>query len=511
MYEMKGTIRLYVILSLIVVLLTACGSLSIERADQKDSAHVQAEGIKKNVQDIDAEGKSGSEGEKEILSAENLKTIDVRDSRKEKSSDQEARNLSIEKNIVSPELPEGSQSDTLSHKGYKLEQVVVLSRHNIRAPLNSSGSVLETITPFEWASWTSNPGELSLRGGVLETIMGQYFRRWMESENLFPENYKPGDDLVRIYANSKQRTITTAQFFSSGFLPAAGLKVETHAEYDAMDPVFDTKMTFISDAYVQDIERQAKELFSRDIVGLADNYELLIDVIDMKKSKAWQDGSVEAFRTDDTDLILKENAQPNLSGSLKMAGRISDALVMQYYEEPDDEKAAFGKILTKKQWTMVSEVKDTYQDILFSTPLIAENVAHPLLREIQSEMSRTDRKFTFLCGHDSNVGSVLGALGAEEYELPGSIEKRVPIGCKLAFSRWSDKEGRDWICLDMIYQTADQMRNMSLLDLDAPPAIVSISIKGLKRNPDGLYTAEDVISRIGQAIADYDKIIKKYE
>ena len=39
--------------------------------------------------------------------------------------------------------------------------------------------------------------------------MGQYFRKWLEDEGLFPENYQPEEEDVRIYANAKQRTVAT--------------------------------------------------------------------------------------------------------------------------------------------------------------------------------------------------------------------------------------------------------------------------------------------------------------
>ena len=104
---------------------------------------------------------------------------------------------------------------------YKMTGVVVLSRHNIRAPLVDKDSALAKVTPHKWIKWTSAPAELSLRGGEEETIMGQYFRRWLVSENLITENYLPAEGEVRFYANSRQRTIATAQFFSSGMLPVA--------------------------------------------------------------------------------------------------------------------------------------------------------------------------------------------------------------------------------------------------------------------------------------------------
>ena len=117
---------------------------------------------------------------------------------------------------------------------YTLERVVVLSRHSIRSPMSGSGSVLNDITPHTWFTWTSRPSELSLRGAILETMMGQYFRLWLECEGLFPENYQPKDGAVRIYANAKQRTQATARYFSAGLLPVAQVPVEMHAAYDTI-------------------------------------------------------------------------------------------------------------------------------------------------------------------------------------------------------------------------------------------------------------------------------------
>jgi len=192
---------------------------------------------------------------------------------------------------------------SLSRDNYTLEQVVVLSRHNIRSPLSAKGSALDTLTPHEWFEWTSDPSELSVRGGVLETEMGQYFRKWLEAEGLFPENYHPTDGAVRIYANAKQRTLATANFFATGLLPLASPDVETHAEYDSMHPTFKPQLTFVSDTYIRDVEEQVKELHGKEIDGLEDNYRLLEDVIDMKDSPAWQKGEVGPLRTDDKGKI----------------------------------------------------------------------------------------------------------------------------------------------------------------------------------------------------------------
>lgn len=398
---------------------------------------------------------------------------------------------------------------SLSRDGYTLEQVVVLSRHNIRSPLSGSGSALGTITPHEWFQWSSNPSELSLRGGVLETEMGQYFRKWLEREGLFPENYHPAADEVRIYANAKQRTIATSEYFVSGLLPTANTPIETHAEYDTMDPVFNPKLTFVSPEYNEAAEAQVWELYGDTVSSLADSYGLIADVIDMEQSEAWKDGSVTSFVTDDSELVLELDKEPGVKGSLKTACSVSDALVLQYYEEPDAVKAAFGHELTDEQWQQISEVKDVYGDVLFTAPLIAANVAHPLLQEIASELTTDGRTFTFLCGHDSNVGSVLAALGAEDYALPGAIEK-TPIGCKLVFCRWRGPDGGSYCTVDMVYETVDQLRAAPLLDLEQHPAIVPMRFAGITPNADDLYAEADFMNLLQSSIAEYDRIVETY-
>ena len=68
------------------------------------------------------------------------------------------------------------------HAKYQLKEVVVMSRHNIRSPLTSGGAAYMRVTPHEWFKWTSPSSQLSLRGGVLETEMGQFFRKWVVGE-----------------------------------------------------------------------------------------------------------------------------------------------------------------------------------------------------------------------------------------------------------------------------------------------------------------------------------------
>ena len=401
-------------------------------------------------------------------------------------------------------------ANSLPAEGYTLEQVVVLSRHSIRAPLSSGSSILGIITPHQWYKWSSNPSGLSLRGGILETEMGQYFRVWLEDEGLFPQDFRPTDGSVRIYANGRQRTIATANYFVSGLLPAWDATIETHVDFDTMDPTFEPKLTFVSPAYVEAAEKQIRDTFTPAIESLADNYKLLADVIDLKDSQAYKDGTVTEFRTDDSEFVLVLDDEPRMKGSLKTACSVSDALVLQYYEESDHKKAAFGHRLTERQWRDIAEIKEMHLQVMFSTPLVAANVANPLLKEIQSELTTPGRKFTFLCGHDSNIASVLAALGAEPYELPHAIDK-TPIGGKIVFARWRAEDGSAWISVDLVHQTTEQLQEASLLDLDINPASADMHFKGLTAHEAALYEEAAFMARLRDAIAQYDQMVETYK
>jgi glucose-1-phosphatase len=398
---------------------------------------------------------------------------------------------------------------------YKLEQVVVLSRHNIRSPLSGSGSLLGDITPHQWFEWTSNPSELSLRGAMLETLMGQYFRLWLEKEGLFPENWKPEDGAVRFYANAKQRTLATARYFSAGLLPVAVVPIESHAEYDTMDPTFNPMLTFYNDQYAKDVVAQIAEAggvagLKGIHAGLLDAIKLLMDVTDMEESKAYQSGQFGDLLADETTINLEVGKEPGMTGPIKTATSVADALTFQFYEMADEKAAAFGHDLTRDDWRKIHSIVDTYTKMLFETPLIAVNAAHPLLQEIRSELTAEGRKFTFLCGHDSNVAGILSVLGTEEYTLPDTVEPMTPIGVKLVFERWSSEDGESYAKVRLVYQSTEQLRGIIPLSLDNPPMSFDIDLSGLERNADGYYRMDDVLARIQSAIDAYDTLVETY-
>ncbi|RXE62007.1 histidine-type phosphatase [Paramuribaculum intestinale] len=398
---------------------------------------------------------------------------------------------------------------------YQLKEAVVLSRHNIRSPLSDSKSDLGRMTPHQWTVWSAPKSELTLRGGAVETMMGQYFRKWAEDAGLFPENHQPSADDVNVQANSMQRCIATAQYFTSGFMPVGGVEVNHRYVPSKMDPLFNPQLTKVSPEFVAIAMKQIAEQGGKNgIRGISEqlrpDYELIIDVLDVDKSPMTKDNDpkLKALDNYDTEFVFEQFREPGLkSGSaLKTLNGASDAFILQYYEEPDTLKAAFGHKLTRADWERLAHIKDVYQDALFTAPIVAVNVARPLIQYMYDELRSPDRRFTFLVGHDSNLSSVSTALGVEPYELPAAIEKKTPIGSKIVVEKFEGKDGKTYADINIVYPTLEQLRNLQLITLDNPPMVYPLSLEGLERNADGLYLLSDVESRFEQALRAYDAI-----
>lgn len=403
------------------------------------------------------------------------------------------------------------RSDDFNNR-YKLKEAVVLSRHNIRAPLSGNGSALGNLTSHQWNNWSAAPSELTARGGALETIMGQFFRNWLVNAGLFPENYVPTADDVNVYANSMQRTIATGQYFTSGFMPMANLRVNHRYDQSKMDPVFNPQLTKVSKPFREEAMRQINAMGGKKGLqgvneDLEPSYVLIADVLDLEDSPSVQQGGSPRFDNYNTQITLDRYKEPAMKGSLKDANSASDAFILQYYEQPDTLVAGFGHRLTRDQWAQIARIKDVYGDVLFTAPIVAANVAHPLLVYMNDELLSADRKFTFLVGHDSNLASVMAALGVMPYELPQAIEGKTPIGSKLVVEKWTGTDGQEYGALNLVYQSIDQLRNMELLSLENPPMIVPLQLEGLTPNADGLYKMSDINARFLQAIRAYDSIV----
>ena len=123
-----------------------------------------------------------------------------------------------------------------------------------------------------------------------------------------------------------------------------------------------------------------------------------------------------------------------------------------------------------------------------------------MLAVISDELNTPGRKFSFLCGHDSNLSNVLTAISVEEYTLPGTFEWRVPIASKLVIQKLRGSDGNEYARLSFVYPSSAQIVNREMLNLDNPPMIVQLRLRGLQTvDADATYKLSDVLQRLSDA------------
>ena len=408
-----------------------------------------------------------------------------------------------------------AQAALAAPEGYTLRQVTILSRHNLRAPLSSNGSVPEELTPHAWNQWTAKSSELTLKGGVLEARMGQYFRQWLESEGLIPENYVPADGEVRFFARNKQRCIATARYFATGMMPTADVHVAFTGDAEHPDDIFKPAPNYFSAPYAEAAIASVNELagengFASASEALKDGIRLVMDVVDMQDSEIYRSGKYGDLLADASGIKLEYDKEPDVYGPIKTANQVADALMLQYYEMSDPVAAAFGHELTDEQWKQIVDVKETFNTLRHGSPLVALSIANPVVKDLYSEMKNEGRLFSFSCAHDVTLLGVMSSLGVVDYQLPNTLEMHTPIGVKLVFQRLTDEAGANWYDASLVYQSTRQTREVSELTLANPPMKYALDFKGVEKNADGLIAEADFLGLFEGAMEAFDRLDDQY-
>lgn len=358
--------------------------------------------------------------------------------------------------------------------------------------------------------WSSSPGDLSVQGGDEETIFGQYFRRYFESENLIEENYQPTNNEVYFLSNSNQRTIATANFFAQGLLPVANINVNFTQPLGSNNPIFSRKITKSSNEFKEQVKKEileANNVSSYEEISrkLEPNFKKLEDLVGFKDSNVAKEKNIESLPLDDIDINLEFGVGQKMKGTLRTGNIIVDALKMQFYQEEDDSKSVFNKKINKQDLMDIFWIDEVYQRTLFDTYTLGVDRSNLLLKEIQNDMKQKDRKISFLCGHDNTLMALLASLDVAKYELENTIDKRIPIGSKLVINKYKDSKGEEYCSLNLVYETVNQIRHHEILDMDNPPCSFDLELNGLNKNSQGLYKLSDVESRISDSIEAYNK------
>ncbi|XP_032525583.2 glucose-1-phosphatase-like [Danaus plexippus] len=376
---------------------------------------------------------------------------------------------------------------------YELKQVLILSRHNIRSPLNEK---LKNFSDNPWPEWNVSDLYLTEKGALMEEYMGGYIYNWLVMEKLLVDGC-PKESSVHIYANTKQRCRSSAKAFVRGAFDKCNIRVFSMYP-DDMDPIFNPILRNDSEIVKEPILKEMENKLRK--LDFSDSYLVLENILDLKNSVICRIGNLCHFCDDDYSIIYNVGEVPHIIGHFSWAYIIVDSFLMSYYDGHAMEDVAWGRIKDSAQWKTLTRIINENLNICFNSKLLGRQVAKPLLKYISSVVTREKPiKFTLLHGHDANLYSVLAALDVEDFLLPEQYEI-IPIGGKLVFQRWHDAtQDRDLFKLDFVYLTVDQIRDGSKLSASNPPRRVQIFIKDCPVDLDGFCSWEEFVKVLNDA------------
>lgn len=425
---------------------------------------------------------------------------------------------------------------------FKLEQLTIVSRHNVRAPLQKNidsarRNVKDSTMLLNFPALGSN---LTARGSALEMLMGTYFREMLREQGFLKDTIHtrnvgkkeisikdiiPDTSGIYFAASPRQRTLASARAFTAGLIPTVDVTIH-HEELGASDPLFlpylvdsssflrISRKDFKTDAFIKKAEAEKKCMISKYRTRLEAAFRVLERAVAYAQSPNGQRRKLDRFSCDSIKVDFRfyddscKIKEPKDNGDLTAANQLSDALILQYYELPNPGSTG---IYTEsdEDWRTIASIKDMYSKILFAEPIVAVNVSHGLLSQIWYHMKDLEDKLSFFCTHDTSITALLEALQAEEYDLPGSttIEGLTPVGCKLLFEKY-DCQGKKYGRIRMLYQSTEQIRHITVLDYKGGvhPASFDVRFKGLTPTKDDVYYDwSDIENRISQTLCAFKK------
>lgn len=344
---------------------------------------------------------------------------------------------------------------------YRVDHVVMLIRHGIRAPLDGEAAAARfAAAPFP--GWTTPASLLTPHGAAALRTLARFERARLLRQGLLPATGCPDAGGLTIWTNSVSRTIASGQALAQGLAPGCPVTIG-HRPEGEKDPLFDA----LEAGAVPFEARQAAASINAELDGGA----------------ALMRGAAPAFRTmarilgcDRHRPACDFGAMPNriarsddgkgisLSGAIDLTSGTAQVFLLQYAEGFPMAKTGWGRASAKDIQTM-SLLHARLFDVFARSTYMAPRVGGLIARDIAAALSDPDAPAVHIyVGHDNTIAAVTALLGVH-FQMPGYGADDPPIGGGLVFERVTERTtGRHFIRLFYLAQTPDQARMLANLN-----------------------------------------------
>lgn len=373
--------------------------------------------------------------------------------------------------------------------GDQLRLAIILTRHGVRAPLLSNEAMAKYAAK-PWPQWEAAPSIQTPRGNQLVALMGDYYRmRFMKSGLLSGDPATDGP-LVYIRADNDQRTIETGRIIGKALVPVG--EPDAHALPEgASDPLFQPYRAHVGHvdpaiAAASILGRVGGDLGNLDRAYAPQFAEL--------KAILWgQGGDVPPSTPLDgpSELASGQKAYPvTVSGPLRVAEVCTDSLLLEFTDGMPASDVGWGKVDGKVMTDMLV-LHDLFFDLVDRTYYLAQvgasNIASHILdtleqgaegQPVPGAIGPSGERIVILAGHDSTIAGMGGLFGMN-WSVPGTQMNPMLPGGALIFELWK-RSGQDgyYVRTSYVTQTLEQMREVTPLSLENPPARAPIFVPG---------------------------------
>ncbi|EMA8637889.1 AppA family phytase/histidine-type acid phosphatase [Cronobacter malonaticus] len=395
----------------------------------------------------------------------------------------------------------------------KLERVVIVSRHGVRAPTKFT-PLMQEITPYPWPQWDVPLGWLTPRGGELVTELGRYQKKVLIDKGVLQSHGCPLPEQVAVIADTDQRTRKTGEAFLDGFAPGCQNKVHYQREHDKKDPLFNPVKMGVCSFNVSKTREAILARSEGNIERYTQRYDsafrTLEQVLNFPQSAACK-STRQAGCTLPGVLPSELSVSPDnvsLSGAWSLSSTLTEIFLLQ--EAQGMPEVAWGRIHGEKEWTELLTLHNAQFDLLQRTPEVARTRATPLLDLISRALvsnGATENPYgiklpvslLFIAGHDTNIANLSGVFDLN-WSLPGQPDN-TPPGGELVFERWKRvSDNTDWIQISFVYQALQQMREFKASSSSPLPHKIVLTLPSCQdRNAEGMCSLKrfnDIVQKV---------------
>lgn len=389
----------------------------------------------------------------------------------------------------------------------KLKFVIILSRHGVRSPTESTEE-LNQYSAQPWPRWDVPPGYLTPQGARLMTIFGTYYRSYLAQQGLLSATGCPDAAHASFYSDSDQRTVETAKSLAAGMFPGcpANKQSEQHALAEGqVDPLFHSLSAGVGQP---DRDRATGSIAGRignNPAGVTEAYRLQLEVLQRillgcpPASLCPQPGHNATKLLLDIRASLdggKSDHLAELKGPLNTASTITENFLLEYASGLPMDEVGWGRVnvaTLKQLMDLHTAASDLTRRTSYLAAVQASNTLAHILdtlqqaatgKEVLGALGKLGDRAVILVGHDTNLTNIAGILNLN-WLIDGRRDDTPPGGA-LVFELWQRREDSTYeVRTYYTTQTLEQMRSVTPLTSDKPPAKASVFVPGCSTGGGG--------------------------